>query len=198
MTGRGRPRKFDRQQALERAMQVFWARGYEGAQLAELTRAMGINPPSFYAAFGSKQAIFHEAVELYLGTAGARSMQALEETADSRTAIEAMLRASAAVALAAPGAGGCLLIVGLINAQPDSEPSRAYLQDLRRMTLARVRARLERGVSEGDLAPGTETAALAAFYATVMQGLSLQARDGATAEELDGIIAAAMRAFDGA
>ena len=191
MTGRGRPRKFDRQQALERAMQVFWAKGYEGAQLAELTRAMGINPPSFYAAFGSKQAIFHEAVELYLGTPGARSMQALEETADSRAAIEAM-------ALAAPGSGGCLLIVGLINAQPDSEPSRAYLQDLRRMTLARVRARLERGVSEGDLAPDTDTAALASFCATVMQGLSLQARDGATAEELDGIIAAAMRAFDGA
>lgn len=66
------------------------------------------------------------------------------------------------------------------------------------MTLARVRARLERGVNEGDLAPGTDTAALASFYATVMQGLSLQARDGATAEELDGVVAAAMRAFDGA
>lgn len=198
MTGRGRPRKFDRQLALERAMQVFWAKGYEGAQLVDLTAAMGINPPSFYAAFGSKQAIFHEAVELYLGTAGANAMRALEETADPREAVAAMLRASAAVALAAPGAGGCLLIVGLINGQPDSEPSRAYLRDLRRMTLARIRARLERGVSEGALAPGTDAAALASFYASVMQGLSLQARDGATAAELDAIVAAAMRAFDGA
>lgn len=198
MTGRGRPRKFDRQQALERAMQVFWAKGYEGAQLAELTGAMGINPPSFYAAFGSKQAIFHEAVELYLGTAGAKAMLALEETADTRAAVEAMLRASAAVALAAPGSGGCLLIIGLINGQPDSEPSRAYLRDLRRMTLARVHARLERGVSEGDLPAATDTAALASFYASVMQGLSLQARDGASAGELDAIVTAAMRAFDGA
>ena len=198
MTGRGRPRKFDRQQALERAMQVFWAKGYEGAQLAELTGAMGINPPSFYAAFGSKQAIFHEAVELYLGTAGAKAMLALEETADTRAAVEAMLRASAAVALAAPGSGGCLLIIGLINGQPDSEPSRAYLRDLRRMTLARVHARLERCVSEGDLPAATDTAALASFYASVMQGLSLQARDGASAGELDAIVTAAMRAFDGA
>ncbi|WP_163359819.1 TetR/AcrR family transcriptional regulator, partial [Klebsiella aerogenes] len=82
-------------QALERAMRVFWAKGYEGAQLVDLTAAMGINPPSFYAAFGSKQEIFREAIDLYLATAGANAMRALDGTPAARAAIEAMLRASA-------------------------------------------------------------------------------------------------------
>ncbi|QCI69379.1 TetR/AcrR family transcriptional regulator [Phreatobacter stygius] len=178
-------------------MRVFWAKGYEGAQLVDLTAAMGINPPSFYAAFGSKQAIFREAVDLYLGTAGAGAMRALEETAATRDAVENMLKASADVALAAPGSGGCLVILGLVNGLAENEPSRAYLQDIRRQTIERVRERLDRGLREGDLIAGTDTARLATFYAAVMQGLSLQARDGASRDELDGVVAAAMSALDG-
>ncbi|MBN8943121.1 MAG: TetR/AcrR family transcriptional regulator [Rhizobiales bacterium] len=196
MAGRGRPRSFDRDQALERAMQVFWAKGYEGAQLVDLTAAMGINPPSFYAAFGSKQEIFREAIDLYLATAGANAMRVLDETPVARAAVEAMLRASAAVALAAPEAGGCLLILGLVNCLPENQPSRDYLRDLRRATIERIRQRLDRGVGDGDLIQGTDTAKLASFYAAVMQGLSLQARDGAGPEELDAVVAAAMHALD--
>lgn len=177
-------------------MQVFWAKGYEGAQLVDLTAAMGINPPSFYAAFGSKQAIFREAIDLYLATSGANAMRALEETPVARDAVEAMLRASAAVALAAPEAGGCLLILGLVNCLPENRPSRDYLRDIRRTTIERIRRRLDRGLGDGDLAAGADTAELASFYATVMQGLSLQARDGAGREELDAVVAAAMRALD--
>ncbi len=196
MASRGRPRNFNREQALERALRVFWAKGYEGAQLVDLTAAMGINPPSFYAAFGSKQAIFREAIDLYLATSGAQSMRALDETPATHAAIEAMLRASADVALAAPDARGCLLILGLVNCLPENQPSRDYLRDLRRATIDRIRRRLDRGLGDGDLAVGTDTAQLASFYATVMQGLSLQARDGASREELDAVVAAAMSALD--
>ncbi len=81
MATRGRPRSFDRDAALRRAIEVFWAKGYEGAQLVDLTAAMGINPPSFYAAFSSKEALFREALDRYLATDGAASMQALETPA---------------------------------------------------------------------------------------------------------------------
>lgn len=197
MATRGRPRGFDRDLALRRAMEVFWAKGYEGAQLVDLTAAMGINPPSFYAAFGSKEALFREAVELYLATAGAGSMRALEDTPKARDAIEAMLTASVDVALAAPGPGGCLLILGLVHCLPGNEGLRREMTGLRRMTVERIRQRLERGVREGDLPAGTDTSGLATFYATVMQGLSLQARDGAPREELLRAVTSAMGALSG-
>ena len=95
MTQLGRPRSFDRKVALRRAMEVFWALGYEGATLNELQEAMGgITPPSFYAAFGSKEQLFREAVELYSTTLGVPMMQALEEGPSARASIEALLNAA--------------------------------------------------------------------------------------------------------
>ncbi|WP_262338598.1 TetR/AcrR family transcriptional regulator, partial [Bordetella pertussis] len=91
MAERGRPRSFERTEALRQAMEVFWSKGYEGASLADLTSAMGINAPSLYAAFGSKEALFREAVQRYADTEGARTRRALLEAPDARAAIEGML-----------------------------------------------------------------------------------------------------------
>ncbi|WP_154401311.1 TetR/AcrR family transcriptional regulator, partial [Bordetella pertussis] len=93
MAERGRPRSFERTEALRQAMEVFWSKGYEGASLADLTSAMGINAPSLYAAFGSKEALFREAVQRYADTEGARTRRALLEAPDARAAIEGMLLA---------------------------------------------------------------------------------------------------------
>jgi AcrR family transcriptional regulator len=193
MATRGRPRSFDRDVALRRAIEVFWARGYEGAQLVDLTAAMGINPPSFYAAFGSKEALFREALDHYLATDGASSMQALETGATARRSILGMLTASAEIALASPGGGGCMLILGLVNGLPENDGLRRHLADLRRETIDRIRRRLQRGVEDGDLPAGTDINGLAIFFGTVMQGLSLQARDGASREELLAAAIAAMK-----
>lgn len=192
MATRGRPRSFDRDTALRRAIEVFWAKGYEGAQLVDLTAAMGINPPSFYAAFGSKEALFREALDLYLATDGASSMQALETHATARRSILGMLTASAEIALASPGGGGCMLILGLVNGLSENDGLRRHLAGLRRETIDRIRRRLQRGVEDGDLPAGTDVNGLAIFFGTVMQGLSLQARDGASREEL---LAAAIAAI---
>jgi AcrR family transcriptional regulator len=192
MTNRGRPRSFDRDLALRRALEVFWAKGYEGAQIADLTLAMGINPPSFYAAFGSKEAAFREALELYLGTSGAGSMRVLDEVATVQEAIEAMLRESVEIALAAPHAKGCLVVLGLVNCAPDNAPLGGHLAEMRHTTFRRLQQRIERGVRDGDLPAHVDTKALAAFYCTVMQGLSLRARDGASREELLGTVTLSM------
>jgi AcrR family transcriptional regulator len=195
MAPRGRPRSFDRKLALQRAMDLFWSKGYEGTQLTDLTAAMGINPPSFYAAFGSKAAAFREAIDLYAATAGGDWARALQDGKNAHESIRAMLAASVEVALAAPGLPGCMMILGLVNCTRESEPLRDLLRDWRRQAPHDIRARLEKGVQEQDLPPDADVAGLAAFYSAVLQAISLYARDGATREELDSIVACAMAAM---
>lgn len=173
-------------------MNLFWAKGYEGTQVSDLTAAMGINPPSFYAAFGSKEVIFREALDVYLATVAAETMGVLDTIPDAVAAVRAMLRASADTALASPSSEGCMISLGLLNHQPQNEPLRVHLRDLRRTTTERIRQRLERGVADGQLAADTNTARLATFFAMILQGLSVQARDGATSDDLAGLVASAM------
>ncbi|HGM8383678.1 TPA: TetR/AcrR family transcriptional regulator [Pseudomonas aeruginosa] len=189
---RGRPRSFDRDAALARAMEVFWAKGFEAAQLTELMAAMGINPPSFYAAFGSKEALYREAVDLYLSTVGADSMRALAETPRVREAIEGMLLASLDIALASPSSGGCMVSLGLFNCHEQNAPLRDHMRELRRSTVRLIRQRLERGIADGELPTDTDTERLATYFATIIQGISLQAQEGAGRETLLGLVETSM------
>ncbi|WP_437743055.1 TetR/AcrR family transcriptional regulator [Sorangium sp. So ce1504] len=196
MVGRGRPRSFDRDAALRRAMEVFWERGYEGTSLSDLTAAMGINSPSLYAAFGCKEALFREAVALYSEVEGAATNRAMSDEPTARRAVEAMLRGNVE-GYATPGKpSGCMIVLAATLGTPENERVRAYLAGCRRAALDALRSRLDRGVVEGDVPAGTDTAALAAFYTTVLQGLSLQARDGASREALQAIVDCAMAAWE--
>ncbi|QTF10617.1 TetR/AcrR family transcriptional regulator [Brenneria izadpanahii] len=176
-------------------MKVFWAKGFEATQLADLMEAIGINPPSFYAAFGSKEALYREAVDLYLTTAGAGSMQALAETQSVREAIKGMLLASLDIALASPSSGGCMVSLGLFNCQAQNAPLRDHMRELRRSTVRLIRQRLERGIADGELPTDTDADRLATYFATIMQGISLQAQDGAGRETLLGIVETSMAAL---
>lgn len=195
MATRGRPRGFDRDLALQKIMEVFWAKGYEAAQLNDLTAAIGITPPSFYAAFGSKEQAFREAVSLYVETAGSGSMRALNTGETAQQAIRAMLLASIDVALNAPQSNGCLLILGVMNCQAETEPLYDLLKGLRKETVERVRARLERGVADGDLPQTTDVTILASYYGAIMQAISMQARDGATRQELEALVGPSLTAL---
>ncbi|UNS97298.1 TetR/AcrR family transcriptional regulator [Streptomyces tubbatahanensis] len=194
--GRGRPRAFDRDAALERAMRVFWERGYEAASLAELTGAMGIRPPSLYAAFGSKEQLFREAVELYGRTEGGVTARALREEGTAREAIGEVLRGNAC-AYTEPGSPrGCMVVLSATTCAPEHETVRTLLCDDRRVMERSLRDRIDRGVAEGDVPAGADTRSLAAFYATVLFGLSVQARDGATRDDLLAVAHAAMASWD--
>ncbi|NRP22606.1 HTH-type transcriptional repressor ComR [Ensifer adhaerens] len=195
MATRGRPRGFDRDLALQKIMDVFWAKGYEAAQLNDLTAAIGITPPSFYAAFGSKEQAFREAVSLYVETAGSGSMRALNTGETAQQAIRAMLLASIDVALNAPQSNGCLLILGVMNCQAETEPLYYLLKGVRKETVERVRARLERGVADGDLPQTTDIATLASYYGAIMQAISMQARDGARRPELEALVGPSLTAL---
>ncbi|MEV0292685.1 TetR/AcrR family transcriptional regulator [Nocardia sp. NPDC050710] len=192
MAERGRPRAFDRSVALRRAMEVFWEHGYEGSSMSDLTAAMGINSPSLYAAFGDKEALFRAAVELYGQTDGSHTERALRDEPTARAAIEAMLRDNALAYTAEDKPHGCMVVLAGSTYTTRNTGIRDFLIEKRRETTEDIRRRLDRGVTDGDLPAQTDTAALAAFYTTLLFGLSLQARDGATLPELTRSIDCAM------
>ncbi|MFI8852109.1 TetR/AcrR family transcriptional regulator [Streptomyces sp. NPDC053499] len=196
MAARGRPRAFDRDAALERAMHVFWDRGYEATTLTDLTEAMGIRPPSLYAAFGSKEGLFREAVELYGRTDGTVSREALAEAPTAREGVHGALRRNVIGYTDPAKPRGCMIVLAATNCTPENEGVRTLLAESRRATERRFRERVERGIAEGDVPAGTDSGTLAAFYATVLFGLSVQAKDGVSRDELLGVVEAALAAWD--
>jgi AcrR family transcriptional regulator len=196
VTPRGRPRTFDREQALRRAIDVFWARGFDGATLEELQAAMGgIAPPSFYAAFGSKDQLFREAVQLYHATMSERIVGALQG-ASAREGIEGVLRAATEQFCSGDGPRGCLVLLGALNCTRVNKDAHDYLHELRQQGLDMIRQRLTRAVSEGDLPAGAPVSDMASFYTTVLHGLAVRAHDGASRQVLLAAVDAAMAAWD--
>jgi len=193
MAERGRPRRFDRDVALEAAMRVFWRAGYQGASIADLTAAMGIAAPSLYAAFGDKRALYAEALGLYEDKLGPTLWGRLEAAPTAREGIEAVLNLSAAALTRDDRPNYCMVVLADAGGDGSSDPVRAG----RDSVLQTVTRRLQRAVAEGELPASVDPAALARFYTTVQQGLSIQARDGASAEDLRAVGRHAMAAWPG-
>ena len=196
MAERGRPRSFDREEALRSAMELFWARGYEGTTVGDLTEALGINKPSLYAAFGCKEALFREALELYDLLEGRAIEQAMEEASTAREAVEAALRINATAYCRPDRPTGCMVVLSALIGAPENEPVRAHVAQNRKQGQQAMRERVERGIAEGDVPESTDAAQVAAFYTTVLHGLSVQARDGASPGELVATVDRAMAAWD--
>jgi AcrR family transcriptional regulator len=195
MLAMGRPRTFDRDAALDRALTLFWEHGYEATSLAELTRVMGINPPSLYAAFGDKRALFSEAVVRYQQTRGAFTLRALDEEPTARAAIERLLRDAAASYAEPDHPRGCMIVSAATNCGPQHADVQNELRDHRAAARELFVERIAADVAAGLLPAGTDAAALGRFYAATLQGMSTQARDGATAAELDRLATLALRAW---
>jgi len=190
---RGRPRSFDRDQALEKAMEVFWSKGFEGASLSDLTDAMGINPPSLYAAFGDKEKLFMEAMERYQRRAGESCPYCDEPTA--RAAIEKLLLYMAHELTSAEHPRGCLMAMAAATSNSASTKLKDALAAKRMASRARLKQRIDRGIKEGDVPAGTDAAGLADFFSTIMSGMSLQAKDGISRKSLLATVKSAMAIF---
>jgi AcrR family transcriptional regulator len=197
MAPRGRPRTFDRADALRRAMEVFWDHGYEATSMSDLTEAMGINSPSLYAAFGSKEDLFREAVAYYNETLGATAATELRERPTAREAIAAVLRHHAQVFCDPGYPRGCMIVLAANTCSDRARSVHEYLADWRMVLERDFRDRIERGIAEGDVPAGVDAAAVAAFYNTVNHGMAIQARDGADHSKLSAIAEGAIAAWDG-
>lgn len=191
MAERGRPRGFDADAALDRAVEVFWRRGYEGASLGELTAAMGINRPSLYAAYGNKEELFRLALARYAEADMAYARRAMEEPT-AYAVIESFLRANADAITRPDRPPGCLSIQGGLAAGSDIAEFLAASRLAGEQALA---ARLARAVDEGDLPPGTDTGALARYVMSVSEGNAVHAAAGVDRASLHATVDIALRAI---
>ncbi|MBC8108113.1 MAG: TetR/AcrR family transcriptional regulator [Anaerolineae bacterium] len=190
----GRPRAFDLDRALEAALKVFWRLGYEGASLPDLTKAMGINRPSMYAAFGNKEELFRKVVGRYSAGACEHVASALGRPT-ARKVAESLLRGTAEMLGDSKHPAGCLLVQGALACGADSNCVRNELAARRAAGEAAIRKRFERAVREGDLPRGATAADLARFITTMQHGMSVQATGGATRKQLLQVADLAMRAW---
>lgn len=194
----GRPRSFERDDALERAVAVFWEHGYDATSVDLLSKRMGISTPSLYGAFGDKRTLFFEALDRNLRTYAAFATRALAEEPTAYGAVTRLLHDAAAAYTRDGYPPGCLLITAATNCTSQSADVQARLRDLRTASRDVVAQKIATAIDAGELPDDVDACALASFYAAVLQGISGQARDGATRAELTKIAEAALRAWPSA
>lgn len=192
---KGRPREFDADQALDKAMMVFWQLGFEGTSLTDLTEAMGISRPSLYAAFGNKEELFRRAIERYAETGPGAIYRAALEAPTARDVVERLLRAGADILTDPCHPAGCLAVQGALSCSEAAQSIKDELCALRCDGEAEIKARFERALAEGDLPASSNPAALARYVATLMQGMSVQAAGGATREQLLDVVEMALASW---
>lgn len=196
--GRGRPRAFDREAALAEATRLFWVKGYEATSISDLTCAMKIGAPSLYAAFGSKEALYAEALDYYRRHYDALVWTNFSSAGTAREAVRALLMDSAAAltgAVVEVPCGGCMVTLSTVGSEGHAELGE-LVHSARSASIDRVRARLERAIAEGEIPGTTDIHALTRYIQTVQNGMSLLARDGVTCGELRKVAEVAMLSWD--
>jgi AcrR family transcriptional regulator len=190
----GRPRAFDLDRALDRALMVFWSKGYEGTTLPDLTEAMGINRPSLYAAFGNKESLFRKVLDRYADGPGAHIRAALEEPT-ARAVVERLLSASIDLLTNPRNPRGCLAVQAALACGDAADSIRCELATRRAALETALRRRFELAKKQGDLSSDTESGDLARYFATICHGMAVQAAGGARRDELGRVAEIALRAW---
>ena len=194
---RGRPREFDQEKALDRALELFWRQGYEGTSIADLREAIGITAPSLYAAFGSKEELYRRVLEHYLAGLGRTLADALREETNTYAAVKRFLFESAQKFAGPKTPRGCPISCAIPTCAPENRAVADIVASMRMTSLRILRSRFQEAVKTGELPGDTDTEHLARFYGAVIQGMSVQALDGAGAKALGGIAETALRAWPG-
>lgn len=194
---RGRPRTFDREAVLDAAVDAFLLHGYEGVSISDLTQALGCTAPTLYALFGSKEGLFRHALDRYFTRGFGAVAEALADQGSPYTHLEGWLRATAASVTSTDHPRGCLVLTGGLASGPSANEAALALRLARATALRGLEGYLGRARDASLLPPQTDVDGLARFYLAVVQGMSAQAVDGATREQLEPLIGAALAAWPG-
>ncbi len=190
---RGRPCTFNHDAALNAALDVFWKQGYEPATISELCAAMGINPPSLYAAFGNKAALFLEAARHYEAVYWAPAWQRLAASSSVVAGVERFFDDAADILTAPATPCGCMIVLAAVNTSDGADDVCNTLKTLRSQGVAHFRTLLGKGMASGELRPDTSVDVIAEVLKTLLDGLSIRAHDGASRQDLADIGAQAAR-----
>lgn len=195
--GRGRPRLFDRPEALDQAMRLFWKKGYSATSIADLTEVMGIGSKSLYAAFGSKDALYSEALDRYLDRYNQTVWGSFDSAPTARGAIEALVMDSAAFVSSATvddDPRGCMILLSNTGAEGNKELG-DLIKSLRQEFLDRIVDRLEKAVASDELPRTTNTSVVSRFILALLTGMAMQARDGVARDTLEETARMSMRSW---
>lgn len=194
---RGRPRVLNRETGLDVAANLFWARGYEGTSIADLTAAMGITPPSLYATFGSKEELFRMALNHSISQQNSQRLELLDAKIPVYETLKLFLYDIAEGDTQPDKPRGCIVSTAVLQHSEENASVAQTTAALREASIQVLKSRFDRAVSEGELPEGTDTDTLARFYGAVIQGMSAQACDGACTIRLKALVDIALNAWPG-
>ncbi|MBJ9986905.1 TetR/AcrR family transcriptional regulator [Acinetobacter sp. S40] len=193
---RGRPKCFNEEQALQKAMLLFWEHGYEATSINDLTQALEITAPSLYSSFGDKTTLFYKSIDYYLAHEACPIESIFTQARTAKIAFELFLYDNIKRLMQPNKPKGCMLITAAMNGSEQTQDVQHNLLEKRLATKQKLCERLQQGVREGDLSNAAPIATMTDFYCTVIQGLTVQARDGANIDELNQVVEHAMKAWD--
>ncbi|WP_442581762.1 TetR/AcrR family transcriptional regulator [Mesorhizobium sp. ASY16-5R] len=194
---RGRPRTLDRNVGLGVAARLFWEHGYEGTSIADLTAAMGVTPPSLYATFGSKEELYNQALDHAVERESKARTDALHSDMSAYEALSFYLHDVVTGISRPDDPRGCIVSTAVVQCAAENETVAKSVAARRESAIKALRDRFDRAVNEGELAAGTDTDSLARFYGAFVQGMSVQACDGACTERLRRLVDIALSAWPG-
>ncbi|WP_353241770.1 TetR/AcrR family transcriptional regulator [Providencia sp.] len=192
---RGRPKGFDQQDALEKAMLLFWQNGYVATSISDLTQALGITAPSLYCAFGDKASLFNQCIDYYLTNEACPILSIVKQAKTAKVAIELLMYESAKKLIQPGKPAGCMLITATMNGSKQIEDVQLNVQEKRKSYQKILLQRMQKGIEDGDVAPDAPIHAIVDFYITVIDGFTIQACDGIELERLNQVIFNAMQAW---
>ena len=193
---RGRPKCFNEEQALQKAMLLFWERGYEATSIHDLTQALEITAPSLYSSFGDKTTLFYKSIDYYLAHEACAIEHIFKQARTAKIAFELFLYDKAKRLVQPDKPKGCMIVTSATNCSEDTQDIQQNLLERRLQTKNTLFQRLQQGINDGDLSNTVPVAIMTDFYCTIIQGMSMQARDGADIDELNRVVEHAMKAWD--